>query len=83
VNNAIKHGHAGNILIRLTAEDKRGTLLIKDDGVGITESRGNGQGMGLHIMNYRASMIDGTLEVAPDSVKGTAVTCIFPLKPGE
>lgn len=83
VNNAIKHGHARNILIRLTAENKRGILLIKDDGVGMAEGRGNGQGMGLHIMNYRAGMIDGTLEVAPDSVKGTTVTCIFPLKPGE
>ena len=83
VNNALKHGHAHNILIRLTAENGRGTLLIKDDGAGIAENRGNSQGMGLHIMNYRAGMISGTLEVAPDPVQGTTVTCIFPIKPGE
>ncbi len=81
VNNALKHGQARNILIRLIAENGRGTLLIKDDGAGIAENRGSSQGMGLHIMNYRASMIGGTLEVAPDPVKGTAVTCTFPIKP--
>jgi PAS domain S-box-containing protein len=83
VNNAIKHGHAHNILIRLTAESGRGTLLINDDGAGITENRANSQGMGLHIMNYRAAMIGGTLEVAPDPVQGTTVTCTFPMKPGK
>jgi signal transduction histidine kinase len=83
VNNAIKHGHAHNILIRLTAENGRGTLLINDDGAGIAENRANSQGMGLHIMNYRAGMIGGTLEVVPDPIQGTTVTCAFPIKPGE
>jgi PAS domain S-box-containing protein len=82
VNNAIKHGRARDILIRLTAESGRGTLLIKDDGSGITENRGNNPGMGLHIMNYRAGMIGGSLEVARDPVQGTIVNCIFPIKPG-
>ena len=81
VNNALKHGHARNILIRLSVENNRGALLIRDDGVGIAENRWNSQGMGLHIMNYRAGMIDGTLEVAPDPVRGTTVTCTFPLNP--
>jgi len=83
VNNAIKHGHAHNILIGLTEENGRGTLLIIDDGSGIAENRGNSQGMGLHIMNYRAGMIGGTLEVSPDPVQGTRVSCTFPMKPGE
>ncbi len=83
VNNAIKHGHAHNLLIRLTEENGQGTLLINDDGSGIAENRGNSQGMGLHIMNYRAGMIGGTLELAPDSIHGTTVTCTFPMKPGE
>jgi PAS domain S-box-containing protein len=90
VNNAIKHGHARNISIRLTAEHGKGTLRIKDDGAGIAQSRANnqgtgqrtGQGMGLHIMNYRATMIGGTLEVAPDPAGGTSVSCIFRVKSG-
>jgi len=81
VNNALKHGHAQNILMRLTAENSRGKLLIRDDGSGIAENRGNSSGMGLHIMNYRANMVGGTLEVTRGPVNGTIVTCNFPIKP--
>jgi len=80
VNNAIKHGHAQKILIRLTAEPGRGKLTIKDDGKGLAESFLSTQGMGLHIMNYRAGMIGGALEVRCDTTRGTVVTCTFPVK---
>ena len=52
----------------------------KMTGSGITGAREHTQGMGLHIMNYRAGMIGGTLEVRPDQVRGTAVTCTFPMR---
>ena len=83
MHNAVKHGHPKNILIRLTAEHERGTLLVKDDGTAITGIREHTQGMGLHIMNYRAGMIGGTLEVRPDRVRGTAVVCTFPMRTSE
>lgn len=79
VNNAIKHGHARNILICLDEDSERGTLLIRDDGTGITEHRENTQGMGLQIMSYRAGMIGGQLEVKPNAGRGTSVTCLFPM----
>jgi PAS domain S-box-containing protein len=78
VNNAIKHGQARNIVIHLFAGDKRGTLMIKDDGEGIPESPAR-TGMGLHIMNYRAGMIGGTLEIRRDGTRGTFVVCHFPM----
>ncbi len=79
VTNAIKHGSARSILIRLSAENGCGTLLIIDDGTGIREERVNAHGMGLHIMSYRAGMIGGRLQVGPQAGRGTAVTCIFPI----
>jgi signal transduction histidine kinase len=79
VNNAIKHGSARSILIRLASENGCGTLLISDDGSGISEVRGNAQGMGLHIMSYRAGMVGGKLDIAPHPVRGTVVTCTFPI----
>jgi signal transduction histidine kinase len=82
VNNAIKHGHAQNTRIHLAAEMGWGTLLIADDGSGIPEDRGNSHGMGLHIMSYRAGMIGGRLQINPNTPRGTAVTCNFPIKPG-
>ncbi len=82
VNNAIKHGAPRNILIRLSASNKVGTLLIQDDGSGIAENRGSSPGMGLNIMNYRANMIGGALEITPGPAQGTVVTCNFPIKAG-
>jgi nitrate/nitrite-specific signal transduction histidine kinase len=35
--------------------------------------------MGLHIMNYRAGMIGGTLEIRRDGARGTFVVCNFPV----
>ena len=80
VNNALKHGHARNILIRLAAENKWGTLSVTDDGIGIPEDRGNTHGMGLHIMSYRAGMIGGRLEVRPKADRGTEISCLFPMQ---
>jgi PAS domain S-box-containing protein len=83
VNNAIKHGSARKILIQLAAEQGRGTLVIRDDGKGIAENPAGTQGMGLHIMNYRAGVIGGSLEVRRDSSRGTVVSCHFPVNGGE
>ena len=83
VNNAIKHGNPQEILIQLTVEQSRGTLTIKDDGKGIAANPSVTQGMGLHIMNYRAGMIGGALEVRPDKPSGTVVSCFFPVKHGQ
>ena len=83
VNNAIKHGQARDILIHLTQANGWGTLLIRDDGTGIQGDLANRQGMGLHIMTYRAGMIGGRLEIKPDPVRGTSVTCVFPMVTAE
>jgi PAS domain S-box-containing protein len=79
VNNAIKHGHAENILIRLFSGEHQGTLIIRDDGVGIERPLAPHAGVGLHIMNYRAGMIGGNLDVRQEQPRGTSVTCQFPI----
>jgi signal transduction histidine kinase len=79
VTNAIKHGQARNLLISLDQNNGWGTLVIRDDGTGIKEDRGNTQGMGLQIMTYRAAMIGGRLEIGPNKDSGTSVTCSFPV----
>jgi PAS domain S-box-containing protein len=79
VNNAIKHGHARQILIRLAANDHEGVLSIQDDGCGIAKIASGNKGMGLHLMNYRARMVGGALEVQRADSGGTVVTCLFPV----
>jgi PAS domain S-box-containing protein len=78
VHNAIKHGKARNITIGLMEVIGRGILSIRDDGSGIIDTDGHKEGMGLHIMRYRAGMIGGALEIARCGESGTLVTCIFP-----
>lgn len=80
VTNAVKHGQPRDILIRLSAMDGRGALMIKDDGKGLIQPAGDQRGMGLQIMKYRANMIRGTLEIRSEKHQGTTVTCRFPLE---
>jgi len=83
VNNAMRHGHATEIVITLSAGNGQGTLVIEDNGPGIAERvdepSANHSGMGLQIMNYRARMICGSLKLQNGKTRGTVVTCAFPL----
>jgi PAS domain S-box-containing protein len=79
VNNAIKHGHARHIVIRLAAIQQQGSLTIQDDGYGIGNTAPGTKGMGLHLMTYRAKMAGGSLEVQRIASGGTLVTCLFPV----
>jgi PAS domain S-box-containing protein len=79
VNNAIKHGHARQIVIRLAVLQNQAALTIQDDGYGIGHIAPGTKGMGLHLMNYRARMVGGSLEVQRAPTGGTLVTCLFPV----
>ena len=83
VNNAMKHGAARKIVIELKMEQGRGRMAVYDDGKGIVEGPERTQGMGLHIMHYRAGMIGGSLEVRRHSAGGTVVACNFPMNESE
>ena len=83
VNNAIKHGRPRHVAISLTAESGEGTLSVQDDGEGISAISASHTGMGLNIMNYRANMIGGSLDVRKNFTGGTTVVCLFPLRGSE
>jgi two-component system, LuxR family, sensor kinase FixL len=77
INNAVKHAHPREILVRPELSNGTIRVTVADDGVGFvagTPSR-NGSGMGMRIMQYRAGVIDATLEVRRQAGRGTAVVC--------
>ena len=80
VNNAMKHGHAQHITIGMSLLDGEGCLTVQDDGIGIGRVPESHPGMGLHIMQYRANMIGGTLGVRCERNAGTVVECLFPVR---
>jgi signal transduction histidine kinase len=81
VNNAVKHSGAHRIQLRLTASDGGLELLVHDDGSGIIASPGRAGGMGLHIMDYRARTIGGSLTIQ-NTGAGTSVMCRVPQRAG-
>ena len=77
LNNAIKHGKADLITIALKQEGESCLLTIQDNGVGIGSTQSQGKGMGLSIMQYRASMIGAGLEIKAADTGGTLIRCVF------
>ncbi|HVZ69855.1 MAG TPA: sensor histidine kinase [Rhizomicrobium sp.] len=78
VSNAVKHGKAKSITIRLEVSDRGKILKVIDDGVGFRLPHGNAAGMGLRIMSYRARIVGGHLDIAPEPGAGTRITCFVP-----
>jgi signal transduction histidine kinase len=78
IENAIKHGEAKNIQVKLLKEASSFRLTIEDDGIGFPKKLPKKRGMGLQIMKYRAGMIQGAFDIQRQSQRGTIVTCSFP-----
>jgi hypothetical protein len=78
VFNAIKHGKAKNIIVRLTADPGRVYLAITDNGRGFPARIPKTKGMGLRIMRFRAGMIGGTLTIERNPTGGISVICSAP-----
>jgi signal transduction histidine kinase len=76
-NNAIKHGKVSSISIQLIVTGDQVRLTVSDDGVGIPMPLSS-TGMGLHIMEYRARNIGGTLSIERGASGGTVVSCLVP-----
>jgi len=76
VSNAVKHAKPGKITISLSQRNNTVTLTITDDGRGLSgKTRHNGSGMGLHIMQSRATLIGASFDVQAGKAGGTVVTC--------
>ncbi|MGB2821338.1 MAG: PAS domain S-box protein [Phycisphaerae bacterium] len=78
-SNAIKHGHAKRVTISLTMEGNENVLKVEDDGCGIADQLPEDGGMGLAVMEYRATIVGGTLSVQRLRRHGTLITCSVPI----
>ena len=82
VNNALKHAHAREVLIRLKRNKNALLLEISDDGVGLPPLSANASdGVGLGVMRHRATVIGAELDLVSRPAKGVTVRCRLPLSP--
>jgi signal transduction histidine kinase len=78
VINANKHAQAREIVVELDRSEKGIVLRVIDDGVGVPDKSDLSQGLGFHIMNYRAGLIGARLEIDSPKRGGTRVCCYLP-----
>ena len=76
----VKHAKAKAVGISLANGSGEIILTIQNDGLPFPNLKGHSTGMGLRIMNYRASLIGASLEIKADGLQGTCVTCSLPLE---
>lgn len=75
--NVLKHASARHVVIQLRETPEHIELIIKDDGNGIANTKRT-EGMGLHIMHYRARLIAGHLTIDSQPKNGVCITCRTP-----
>jgi signal transduction histidine kinase len=78
VINANKHAQARQIVVELGRSAKEIVLHVSDDGIGLPDKPKLKQGLGFHIMDYRARLIGARLEVDSPKQGGTRVCCYLP-----
>jgi signal transduction histidine kinase len=81
LTNVQRHAGAKQVWLVLNASDDTVTLLVSDDGRGLTLSH-EGEGFGLHGLRERAAQLGGELHVEPRPGGGTQLSFRLPL-PGE
>jgi PAS domain S-box-containing protein len=78
VINANKHAQAREIIVKLENSRQGMALHVIDNGVGCSNESKMKQGLGFHIMNYRAQLMGGRLKIDSPKGGGTCVSCYLP-----
>jgi signal transduction histidine kinase len=73
--NAVRHGRAKRIELKLYTEGSSLVLAVRDHGSGLPPPSVRGQGLGLRIMAHRAAIIGATLTIEAPPSGGTLATC--------
>ena len=80
LNNAARHSQAENVWIKMERSEGWLSLILEDDGVGLTRSRTSGeQTFGLMGMKDRIAAVGGTLKFRSPKGKGTEIRASVPI----
>ena len=74
LHNVMKHSNAENVEVSVKPEARKTVIKVIDDGVGfVNNSEGNGKGLGLNSMQYRANQIGANFVIKGNKPHGTCV----------
>ena len=77
LTNVVKHAQAQHVSVLLHARPGKVAVVIEDDGRGIAENDGSGDGIGLMGMRERVALVGGRLELE-SSGNGTTIVVEVP-----
>lgn len=84
VTNALRHGHARQLRIRVQALGQTLMFDVTDDGPGLRPGEvAPGSGRGTSSMRHRAEALQGSIDWTPGTRGGTKVILQFPLPGGD
>lgn len=78
LTNAVRHGDADTVRLRIGRDGPRITLEVIDDGVGIGAAGAAGEGIGVAGMRERVRTVGGEFSIRPGKRGGTVVTASVP-----
>ncbi|HEY3498436.1 MAG TPA: ATP-binding protein [Polyangiaceae bacterium] len=81
MRNAVRHGRARHIDVRLARRESHTFLSIEDDGAGLQAQAQARPGLGLESMRLRARKLGGSLEIGSLDGGGLRVRCTWPNGP--
>jgi PAS domain S-box-containing protein len=81
ITNANKHARATQITVEVWRHKRHLAFIVEDNGVGLNGKVSRNEGLGFHIMKYRAKMIGARFEVDAPRKGGTRVTVHLPATP--
>ena len=78
VNNAIKHSAGTQAIVQLSSSDNWVSLIVEDNGKGLSDGANNVKGMGLESLNNRVQYLKGKMDVRSETGSGLSVLIEFP-----
>jgi signal transduction histidine kinase/ligand-binding sensor domain-containing protein len=77
INNVLKHAAAKNVSLQIGQRDEKIVLMIEDDGKGF-DVNAHKDGYGLHNLEARTQLMQGTMVIDSQPGKGTSVLIEIP-----
>lgn len=79
VSNAVRHGNASSVTINVAERDGTMRMTIENNGKGLPTGSARPEGIGMHVMEYRARALGGTLSFRTLAPRSVAVRLAYPI----